>query len=81
MTKLIHMAGGKKNNRDAANDADILLQNGLSCLQNNKIGFASAFWHHAIKLGHAKASQHLLILNNRKLPVNVRIAKILKQYQ
>jgi hypothetical protein len=59
---------------------DSLFQTGLVLLKHNRVGFAKAFFQHAVKLNHTVAEHHLLILNNQELPVHVRIETILNNH-
>jgi hypothetical protein len=63
-----------------AKNPDTLFSFGLILLKYNRPGFAKAFLQHAAKFNHIVAEQHLLILDDRKLPVVVRIETILNNY-
>ncbi|MCK4608604.1 MAG: hypothetical protein KAT71_03905 [Gammaproteobacteria bacterium] len=59
--------------RILANDADALMQTGVTALRCNKIGFAWAFIKAAAKYNHALAAECLNFLNDQQASVSDRI--------
>jgi hypothetical protein len=53
----------------------------LMYLEDNRVGFASAFFKQASKLGQIQAQKYYRILSNPKLSLENRINKILNHHK